>query len=138
VRYPEATFEEPSSYPDVTVVANTLLSSVFTNLLNNAVQHNDTDEPTVEVQATATDDALRVRIADDGPGIPHGQKERIFGRGERGLDSGGSGLGLYLVERLLEDFGGSITVSDDEPRGAVFEIELPVAAASEHRTATVE
>jgi signal transduction histidine kinase len=138
VRYPEATFEEPSSYPDVTVVGNTLLSSVFTNLLNNAVQHNDTDDPTVEVEATATDEVLRVRIADDGPGIPDRQKERIFGRGERGLDSGGSGLGLYLVERLLEDFGGSITVSDNEPRGSVFEIELPVAAASEHPTATVE
>jgi signal transduction histidine kinase len=138
VRYPEASFDEPESYPSVTVVANTLLSSVFTNLLNNAVQHNDSDAASVDVEATATDDTLRVRIADNGPGISDAHKERIFGRGHRGLESSGSGLGLYLVERLLQDFGGEVTVSDNEPRGAVFEIQLPVAAETDRKRATLE
>lgn len=125
--YPDAEIHPPSSYPAVQVRANSLLSSVFTNLVNNAVQHNDRDEPTVDVAVTVSD-VVHVTIADDGPGVPDGKKDEIFGRGEQGIESSGSGLGLYLVDRLLEEFDGSVEVADNEPRGTVFEIELPILA----------
>jgi PAS domain S-box-containing protein len=127
--------------PDVTVSANDILGSVFRNLLTNAVQHNDTDVPEVRVSATVDGDVVRVRVADNGPGIPDSRKEQIFGKGEKGLESGGTGLGLYLVQALVDTYGGDVWVEDresspsggsgedsgDDPEGAVFVVELPLA-----------
>jgi PAS domain S-box-containing protein len=127
--YPAATFEIDGELPDHRVAANGMLPSVFRNLLNNAVQHNDDPSPTVTVSAARDGDVVRVRVADDGPGIPDGQKETIFGRGEKGLDSPGSGIGLYLVDTLVDSYGGSVWVEDrpGDETGAVFGVELPVA-----------
>ncbi|SEN08770.1 PAS fold-containing protein [Halorientalis persicus] len=127
--YPDAEFDPPTFEGSPTVMANELLSSVFTNLLNNAVQHNDSDQPRVAVTVERDDDRVRVNIADNGPGIPVEQRESIFGRGEKGMDSPGSGLGLYLVDHLVEEFGGSITIQDNDPHGTVFGVDLPVQDA---------
>jgi len=123
--YEAATFTVEGSVPDVRVAGNEMLSSVFRNLLNNAVQHNDAAAPTVTVSATADGDSVEVRVADDGPGVPDDRKDAIFGKGERGIDSPGTGLGLYLVHTFVEQFGGDVWVTDNEPRGAVFHVELP-------------
>jgi PAS domain S-box-containing protein len=129
--YPDATVVVDGELPEVQVLANEMLASVFRNLLNNAVRHNDADRPTVWVSAARDGDVVRVRVADDGPGVPDAQKETIFGKGEKGLDSPGSGIGLYLVYNLVESYGGSVWVEDraDAERGAVFVVELPVAEA---------
>jgi PAS domain S-box-containing protein len=117
--------------PDVNVRANDLLASVFRNLLNNAVQHHDGDEPTVEVCADITrgDRTAIVRIADDGPGIPPDQQDTVFGKGEKGVESQGTGLGLYLVRALIEQYGGDVWIEANEPRGTIVVVELPVAEA---------
>ncbi|SFC71561.1 PAS domain S-box-containing protein [Halobiforma haloterrestris] len=114
------------SLPDVTVLADELLESVFRNLLSNAILHNDEDVPTVTVSAEADDETVRVRIADDGPGIPDEEKKRIFQEGEKGLDSDGTGLGLYLVRTLVDRYEGDVRIVDNEPEGSVFVVELPV------------
>ncbi|GAB6862443.1 two-component system sensor histidine kinase NtrB [Haloplanus litoreus] len=115
--------------PDVEVRANDLLSSVFRNLLNNAVQHSDRDEPTVTVSADLLrgPHRVRVRVADDGPGIPAELEDDVFGRGQRGLESEGTGLGLYLVESLVDHYGGEVWVEENDPRGTVVVVELPLA-----------
>jgi PAS domain S-box-containing protein len=123
--YPEAIIAVDGSIPDVRVRANALLESVFRNLLQNAVQHNNADVPEVRVSAASSDDTARVQIADNGPGIPDGQKESIFGKGEKGLDSPGTGIGLYLVESLVDSYGGDVWVSDNEPAGTIFTVTLP-------------
>ena len=110
--------------PDVTVRADEMLGSVFRNLLTNAVKHSDTGAAEVTVTATAEDDTVVVSVADDGPGIPDAQKEDIFGKGERGLESAGTGIGLYLVETLVSSYDGAVWVEDNEPHGAVFSVEL--------------
>jgi len=115
------------SLPDVSVVANDLLDSVFRNLLNNGIQHNDKDVPKIVVSATTADDSLLVSIADNGPGVPDSQKEDIFGKGEKGLESEGTGVGLYLVSTLVDSYGGEVWVDDNDPDGAVFTVELPIA-----------
>ncbi len=124
---PEATVRFDGDIPAVEVKATELLDSVFRNLLTNAIVHNDQDEPTVTVSANRDDEALRVFVADDGPGIPDEQKWKIFGKGELGLESEGTGIGLYLVENLVAQFGGDVHIEDNEPRGAVFVVELEVA-----------
>lgn len=108
----------------LTVEATPLLSSVFSNLLNNAVFHSDTDAVEIDIGIALTDDTVRVSVADNGPGVPDAQKGTVFGRGEKSLDSPGTGLGLYLVDNLVATYGGDVWVEDNEPEGAVFVVEL--------------
>lgn len=112
--------------PEIEVLADDMLASVFRNLLSNAISHNDKDVPEVTVTPSTAEDVVRIRIADNGPGISEEQKERIFEEGEKGIDSGGTGLGLYLVQTLVDRYGGQVWVEDNEPEGSVFVVELPV------------
>ena len=128
--YPDAHVMVEGELPSVQIQANRMLDSVVRNLLSNAVQHNDKDIPEVSVSATSHDERVTVRIADNGPGVPDGQKEEIFGKGEKGLDSSGTGLGLYLVQHLVTHYGGEVWIEDNDPEGAVFAVELPLAENS--------
>lgn len=137
--YPDADFEVHGKLPPVAVRGNEMLSSVFRNLLVNAVEHNDSATPTVTVSVTVRERKVEVRVADDGPGIADPLKDAIFDKGSKGL-SGGTGIGLYLVETLVESYGGDVWIADEaqrdtaggqpdapdnEPSGAVFVVELP-------------
>ncbi|MFC7116011.1 PAS domain S-box protein [Natronoarchaeum sp. GCM10025703] len=112
------------SLSDVVVTADDMLDSVFRNLLQNAVLHNDSDVPEIEVSTTEFEDRVRISIADNGPGVPDDLKDEIFDEGEQGLDSEGSGLGLYLVRTLVDRYGGDIRVEDNDSGGATFVVEL--------------
>ena len=125
--YPETVLTVEGSFPDEMVIADDMLSSVFRNLLQNAVQHNDETPPTIEVSATVAEDTAEVRIADNGPGVPEHLREEVFGKGEKGLDSPGAGIGLYLVRSLIETYGGEVWIEDNDPKGAVFVVELKLA-----------
>jgi len=127
--YPDVEFRLDEDI-DVDVKANEMLSSVFRNLLNNAVQHNDSDTPRVEISVD-DDETVVVRVADNGPGIPDDQKKTVFGKGEKGLDSPGTGIGLYLVKTLVTEFGGEVWIEDNEPRGAVVNVRLRRAGNGE-------
>ncbi len=96
------------------VSATGLLSSVFRNLLNNAVIHNNKETPEIIVDVEVGAETVLVRVADNGPGVPDSQKDEIFGRGEMGLQSPGSGIGLYLVDTLVDMYGGGVRVEDRE------------------------
>lgn len=122
--YPEAIVRIEGTLPEAEVVANDMLSSVFRNLLRNAIEHNNTSPPEVTVSGTLADDTVRIAVADNGPGVPDDQKERIFGQGEKGLESNGAGIGLYLVQSLVGIYGGEVWVEDNESKGAVFCLEL--------------
>lgn len=113
--------------PNVDVTADDLLGSVFRNLLTNAIVHNNKDVPKVTVSTALTDDSVEIKVADNGPGIPNDRKADIFTEGEMGLDSDGTGLGLYLVETLVERYDGDIAVRDNDPDGTVFVVVLPIA-----------
>jgi signal transduction histidine kinase len=113
--------------PDSTVVADEMLPSVFRNLLKNAIQHNDKEVPEVVVTASERDETVVVSIADNGPGIPDEMQGEMFAKGEKGLKSDGTGIGLYLVETLVDGYGGTVWVEDNDPEGAVFNVELPLA-----------
>ena len=109
--------------PDSAVVsANDGVQSVVDNLLENAVEHNDADDPRVAVAVTAGHDVVRLTVTDNGPGIPDERKETVFEPGE-----GGSGGGLSLVYTLVTGYGGDVWIEDAEPRGTRFVVELPRA-----------
>ena len=112
------------SEPGVEVLATPLLSSVFSNLLNNAVFHNDKADVRVEVTVEPREETVLVRVVDNGAGVPDALKRELFAQGEKRPESPGMGLGLYLVDTLVRLYGGSVWVEDREPEGAVFCVEL--------------
>ncbi|WP_177213368.1 PAS domain-containing sensor histidine kinase [Halopelagius inordinatus] len=111
----------------VFVLATPLLASLFGNLLSNAVHHNDEKRVVVEVSVETGDGTATVSVADNGPGIPEEIASEMFDRGSRGLDSSSTGLGLFLVDSLVDLYGGRIGVRDNHPKGTVFDVELPTA-----------
>ncbi|MFB6109379.1 MAG: ATP-binding protein [Halodesulfurarchaeum sp.] len=129
--HPDADFQVSGELPDVSVRANEMLTSIFRNLFENAVQHNDTETPTVTLSWEDQGDTIRVEVADDGPGVPDDRTETIFGKDEKGMDSPGTGIGLYLVNKLTEQFGGEVWVEDNQPTGAVFVVELRKAGTED-------
>jgi signal transduction histidine kinase len=84
------------------VVADGLVHQLFSNLLGNAVAHNDTETLTIGVRVTRDGDVVETVVADDGRGILPDVRADCFDLGERGEDSEGDGLGLYLVSRLAD------------------------------------
>ncbi|GGM72609.1 hypothetical protein GCM10009017_23260 [Halarchaeum rubridurum] len=127
--YPGADIAVEGDLPALDVLADDLLGEVLANLLTNAVQHNDREHPTVRVAASVDPETVTVAVRDDGPGVPDAEKERIFEKGMEGLQNPGDGFGLYLVAEAVERYGGEITVRDNDPRGAVFEVTLERADA---------
>lgn len=125
--FPNAEFHLEDAVPDVDVMANELLTSVFKNLLNNAIQHNDKDTPIVSISVEELDSSVVVSIADNGPGIPSAVKDSLFEEGSHGPESMGTGIGLYLTKKLVSQYEGDIWVTDNSPTGTVFHLQLPVS-----------
>jgi signal transduction histidine kinase len=95
----------------------------------DAPEHGSTEtrSPTVRVTARRRGEYVELRVADDGPGIPPERHDRVFSLGERGPDSRGDGIGLYIVARLAERYGGTVDIEENEPSGSVFLLALPAA-----------
>jgi signal transduction histidine kinase len=111
------------------------IAQVVGNLLNNAARYTR-QGGSVEIKLRTSGDRAILTVQDDGPGIPESMLETLFEAFVQGpSDAGGLGLGLHLVERLVHLHGGEIHASNREPRGARFDIELPLARASEHTAA---
>ena len=98
---------------------------VVINLIDNAIEAMQRrGRIVVETSRDAANTVVRLVIADDGPGIPEADRDKLFlpyfstkGRG--------SGLGLAIVRRIVAEHGGAVEVADNEPRGTRFTIELP-------------
>ncbi|ABN58266.1 MULTISPECIES: sensor histidine kinase [Methanoculleus] len=94
------------------VLADDLLSEVFTNLIGNAVKFGG---PAVEIAIRVEEHGgdVLVSVEDTGPGIPDEMKERLFTRfGGGGVEKSGRGLGLYICRMLIERYGGRIWAED--------------------------
>lgn len=110
------------------------LTQVFTNLLGNAVKFNQTGGA-IRVWCDAEDGALTFHIMDTGPGIAASDTDRLFTpfvrlRGAAEIE--GSGLGLALSRRLVEDIGGELGIEHTAPgEGSTFFVRLPLAEPPE-------
>ena len=131
------TFDVP---PLTLHVRRIVVQLIFSNLIDNAVKY--ADEPAlVHVAAWRIGpDRLRVRIADNGSGVPYEDRRkifRIFYRGGSELERRrkGTGLGLYIVHTLVRRLKGTIDVLDrtDGQPGCVFQVELPGRVADHSR-----
>ena len=109
----------------------TPLRQILLNLINNAIKHHDRGAGTIVVAVSEERSRLRVAVRDDGPGIEPAYHEQVFGLFTT-LQSKdvveGSGLGLSMVRKLVERYGGQITITSDPERrrGTTFTFDLPV------------
>ncbi|WP_434521508.1 histidine kinase N-terminal 7TM domain-containing protein [Halorubrum sp. AS12] len=127
-----------SSFPRATVTvtapesavvsADELLESAVRNVLENAVVHNDGDDPHVEASVVADGDRFRIDVADDGPGIPPVERAVFSEARETALEHA-SGLGLWLVHWIVTESGGDLEIDTREPTGTVVRMWLPRAAS---------
>ena len=118
--------EIPADLPLVEMDA-VLIERVFHNLLENAGKYTPADAEVV-ITARATPTQLEIRVADNGPGLRHGEEERVFQkfvRGEHESSVSGVGLGLAICRAILEAHGGSVRAEARPPHGACFVLTLP-------------
>jgi PAS domain S-box-containing protein len=113
---------------DLWVNTDDNLQVALRQIVENAVEHNDRDRPTVLVTVTpaTTGDKVSIEVADDGPGIP--DIESIIFESEDKITSvsHNSGLGLWIIKFCAESLGGSVDVDTNEPRGSVVTLTLPL------------
>jgi len=107
------------------------LRQVFNILVENALKYSP-EGATVTVAARRKNDAVEVRVVDEGVGIPFAEQERIFRKFYRAESTvrdggGGTGLGLFIARELVTAMGGRIWVESAEGEGSSFAFELPVA-----------
>ena len=120
--HPGARFALDASEPLALSGDTSRLRQVFTNLLNNAAEA----APGTEVRITALRDGkwIKVRVSDQGPGVPPDLQTSLFAP-FASTKAGGSGLGLALSRRLVERHRGKLELVPT-PRGATFEVALPI------------
>lgn len=105
------------------------LRRLVRNLVDNATRHARTQ---VVLSLHEAEDRVVLRVDDDGPGIPTGDRARVFDRfvrldDARARDDGGSGLGLAIVGAIVHAHGGGVSVGEAPTGGARFDVVLPKA-----------
>ena len=113
-----------------------LIVQVLINLVDNAIKYTPKGS-VIKIGCRQEGKQVVVTVADNGPGIPDEQKERIFDMfycgSHRVADSRRSmGLGLALCKTIVTAHGGTIVVSDNQPQGAVFTFTLPAGEVELH------
>jgi two-component system sensor histidine kinase KdpD len=122
----------PRGLPLVRVDAG-LMEQVFVNLLENAAKYTPPGTA-VHVSAVAYGGEMIVSIEDEGPGLPPGDEEALFGKFQRGVPEGavgGVGLGLAICRAILKLHGGRVWADRRPKGGAAFRFALPLEAAPE-------
>ena len=121
----DVTEETVKNYPSITfeikgkaqIMADDSLASVIDNIIGNAVIHGKADRITITTGKKGG--MCEVRIADNGTGISNELKEKVFEEGFTYGDNVHTGLGLYIVKKAMESYGGYAWADDNEPKGTV-------------------
>lgn len=112
---------------DLRVEATKDFERAIRELITNAVTHADRETPRIVVEVTAEGDEAVISVADNGAGIP--EMERNILTGDREIEPlyHGSGLGLWLVSQIVRQSNGRLSFHENEPRGSVVTVRLPLA-----------
>ena len=111
------------------------LAQVFINLLSNAVKYAPGEGRQIAIRTGETGAEFFVEVADDGPGVPSGDRTHIFEKFARArgqTDNRGAGLGLPISREIMRNLGGDLRLVPSR-KGATFRVTLPVP----RRTASV-
>ncbi|HIJ06835.1 PAS domain S-box protein [Methanocalculus sp.] len=106
--------------PKVRILADPMIQKVFSNLIDNTLRHAEGADQ-IRIICRETGSGLTITYEDNGPGIPHEEKKRIFDQGY----GKNTGYGLFLVQEILTITRISITENGEPGKGARFEIFVP-------------
>jgi len=98
---------------------------VFQNLLVNACEAVSPDSGDIRVTLQATGNSVEIRVADNGRGIPQRVRDRLFEPFVSHGKENGTGLGLTVVQKIVQDHGGDVVVESTSSQGTVFLVVLP-------------
>jgi signal transduction histidine kinase len=125
----EVTFTAPDG--PIWVQADAIrVEQALVNLLDNAVRNSPAETP-IDVELEVRGGLLAIQVLDRGPGLSPELLDRVFERFVRGRTNTvqGTGLGLYITRRIVEAHGGSVAANPRPGGGAMFTIQLPIAAS---------
>lgn len=126
-----------SALPDEFYGDPNMLYHVFSNIVSNAMKYAP-DNPAIQVRTDRSAHALTIRIRDHGVGIPAEELPRITNRFFRASTSHGfegTGVGLFLSNRIIEDHGGSLNVSSEQGKWTEISVTLPIRQANQLHSA---
>jgi len=128
----ELQVEVPEDLPELSIDPEAL-SQALINLVNNAIKYSP-DQKRIEIRVGRDDEAVRVSVTDHGIGIPRSEQKKIFEKFYRAESSlvhttKGSGLGLALVQHIMDAHGGRVEVASAPGEGSKFTLVLPVRPA---------
>ena len=131
VKFPDALFKLEAFDSNIYLQGDMLgISSVFLNLLENAVKYSP-NPATIAVDLHQNDKEIVLEIADQGIGIADTEKKKIFNQfyrigNEDTRATKGTGLGLFIVKEVVKAHRGTIKILDNKPHGSIFRILLPL------------
>ncbi|MFW9889965.1 MAG: sensor histidine kinase, partial [Candidatus Thorarchaeota archaeon] len=112
---------------EASVLADPLLDSLVTNIIENAYEHNPKDDKRIWIELISVDRGFELRIADNGPGIPHDVRTGLVDPSRRQ-----GGVGLHMSRHIVEKYGGTLTIEDRVAKrpqgGTLVRIWLPVTS----------
>ena len=108
---------------EIHVEAEPIVRRIFSNLLRNAIEHNNSESKRVSVTVTQKRETVTIEISDNGPGVPKEDRKGIFDPEIKQTDT--HGLGLTIVGRLVKRYGGNVELKETGPDGTVFAVTLP-------------
>ncbi|MBD3362145.1 PAS domain S-box protein [Candidatus Dojkabacteria bacterium] len=130
----EVEIKEDAQLPLVDYDAN-LLDVIIQNLFSNAIKYSD-ENTKIEITVKKIGNNIEIIMKDQGCGIPQDQHAKIFSKMFRAdnakqIDPNGTGLGLYIVKKILDKTGGEIAFKSEEDVGTTFFIKLPIRRKSD-------
>jgi signal transduction histidine kinase len=122
-------------FPDIPIViagegkalADEALTSIIDNLIRNAITHGKTEK--IDIVIKEQDNFLDLSVIDYGKGIPDEVKGKLFTEGFKYGETGHTGMGLYIVRKTVERYGGKVRVENNTPKGSIFIVSLPKSQA---------
>lgn len=116
---------------ELEVVASQHLGQAILELTNNAIEHSDRDHPAIDITISDHGGMADIAVVDDGPGIPKMERDILSEEAEMGPLYHGRGLGLWLVKLVVRDSEGTLEFEENEPRGSIVRLSVPVSPPTE-------
>ncbi|MCB0648270.1 MAG: HAMP domain-containing histidine kinase [Saprospiraceae bacterium] len=109
------------------------VEKILTNLIENAIKYGESSPIHISLSSDKQNGVAILKVCDEGPGVPLKERNNIFQKfyrigSEQTRKTKGTGLGLYIVDRIAEGHGGSVSFHENQPKGSIFEVKLPLVS----------
>ncbi|MFW5928273.1 MAG: sensor histidine kinase [Thermoplasmatota archaeon] len=117
---------------ELVAVSSKVIKEAFTNLIENSLIHSEGSKIIIDYheESKGLNEFINIVIKDDGKGIPDKIKSKVIERGYKGEESTGSGLGIFITDKIMKKYGGSFCIEDSDMGGVKFVVKLKKASKS--------